>query len=234
MHTVRGDTGAEAAFHFLSQALSVATQNSSPAVIVSVDIHEFNLNVSEIFLSKQRWGCGAGYLSASIKVCPICLFSSKLLLSSQTYRWHNCMWFFISVPLLNECFTAGGVTHSFQVRKWFFLWSVEVTVLFGGHWIPFLYVCVFFFYLKPKSVSSLMQRPWVSLLLYLCTASTSRPFMWLFSSFILHWWSSSLKVLLRQWAPGLHFLKILRWQCHALLFKKIPHHAFQLYCFTMK
>lgn len=54
MHTVRGDTGAEAAFHFLSQALSVATQNSSPAVIVSVDIHEFNLNVSEIFLSKQR------------------------------------------------------------------------------------------------------------------------------------------------------------------------------------
>lgn len=54
MHTVRGDTGAEAAFHFLSQALSVATQNSSPAVIVSVYIHEFNLNVSEIFLSKQR------------------------------------------------------------------------------------------------------------------------------------------------------------------------------------
>lgn len=150
MHTVRGDTGAEAAFHFLSQALSVATQNSSPAVIVSVYIHEFNLNVSEIFLSKQRWGCGAGYLSASIKVCPICLFSSKLLLSSQTYRWYNCMWFFISVPLLNECFTAGGVTHSFQVRKWFFLWSVEVTVLFGGHWIPYLYVCVFFFLSQAK------------------------------------------------------------------------------------
>lgn len=156
MHTVRGNTGAEAAFHFLSQALSVATQNSSPAVIVSVYIHEFNLNVSEIFLSKQRWGCGAGYLSASIKVCPICLFSSKLLLSNQTYRWHNCMWFFISVPLLNECFTCRGSYTQLSSWKWFFLWSVEVTVSFGGPWIPslllFVVVVFFFFFIWSKNL----------------------------------------------------------------------------------
>ena len=177
MHTVRGNTGAEAAFHFLSQALSVATQNSSPAVIVSVYIHEFNLNVSEIFLSKQRWGCGAGYLSASIKVCPICLFSSKLLLSNQTYRWHNCMWFFISVPLLNECFTCRGSYTQLSSLK------MILSLISRGHSIiwwtlntifTFICCCCFFFflfYLKQKSVISLMQHPWVLLRLYFCTAS---------------------------------------------------------------
>ncbi len=50
---MRGNTRVEAAFHFLSQTFSVPTQNSSPAVIVSVYIHEFNLNVSEIFCQNR-------------------------------------------------------------------------------------------------------------------------------------------------------------------------------------
>lgn len=70
------------------------------------------------FLSKQRWGCYAVYLSTSIKVWTICLFSSKLLLSSQAYCWQiACDFLFIfliSVPFSQmSAWHAGGVIHSF-------------------------------------------------------------------------------------------------------------------------
>lgn len=64
------------------------------------------------FLSKQRWGCDAGYLSALIKVCPICLFSSKLLLSNQPHRWHNCVWFLISVSLFIWALYMQGALYT--------------------------------------------------------------------------------------------------------------------------
>lgn len=44
----------EAAFNFLSQMFAVPTQNFSPAVTVSVYIHELNLNFFSDFLSKQE------------------------------------------------------------------------------------------------------------------------------------------------------------------------------------
>lgn len=51
--SVKGNMRVEAAFHSFPQTLSVPTQNSSPAVTVFVYIHEFNLNVSEIFCQNR-------------------------------------------------------------------------------------------------------------------------------------------------------------------------------------
>ena len=59
------------------------------------------------FPSKQRWGFDAGNLSTLIKVCPSCLFSSKPLLSKETYSWHDCMRLLIS-SFSNDCFTCRG------------------------------------------------------------------------------------------------------------------------------
>lgn len=96
------------------------------------------------FLSKQRWDCDAGYLSVLIKVCPICLFCSKLLLSNQTYRWHKrmCFFFFLSYPFLfsNVCFTCMGsyIQRSRFKMTLFFFWSADIIEVLCVQWMTFL------------------------------------------------------------------------------------------------
>lgn len=101
----------EAAFHFLfSQTFSAPTQipcRLSQLVFIF-------MNSIWDFLSKQRWGCHAGYLSALIKVCPICLFSSKafvveIRLNADTIACD--FFYYIYFPFQIIALHAGGFTQ---------------------------------------------------------------------------------------------------------------------------
>lgn len=71
-----------------------------------------------MFLSQQRWGCDAGYLSAVIKVCSVCLFGSKLSLSRG---WRSGAWFLVSG--LFTCAAGYARLSSFEMTFSFSRWD---------------------------------------------------------------------------------------------------------------